>query len=308
MFAVVPPQSLIRTNGVGFRCFVATRYMPALLLAVAFSCISAVDATADLAADEPRPIRLMFLQQGPDGHPRASHEYVTGVKLLARSLRDVPRLQVTVVDADDPWIDGPERLTQADGVVLYLAEGAKWTQAEPRRKEAFARFAARGGAIVALHWAIGTKSAEPIAGFQQLLGGCHGGPDRKYQVLETTVGPARPDHPITAGIPEFKIRDEFYYRLKFVESPKAPQPVLTALIDGERHAVAWSWERGDGGRSFGFSGAHFHENWRRDEYLRLVSQAILWTLRIEPPRAGFPATLEDQEFELPPAPTKNVAK
>jgi len=74
--------------------------------------------------------------------------------------------------------EGPELLERADGVVLFLCEGAKWAQNDPKRSEALNRLAKRGGGVVGLHWALGTKEAANIEGFLNLLGGCHGGPDR----------------------------------------------------------------------------------------------------------------------------------
>ena len=65
------------------------------------------------------------------------------------------------------------------------------------------------------------------------------------------------------------------------------QPVLQAQIDGQMETVAWRWERPDGGRSFGFSGLHFHDNWGRAEYRRLVAQGVLWTMKLEIPKDGL---------------------
>src|SRR5262249_44662812 len=153
---------------------------------------------------------------------------------------------VTITRADEPWADGDKLLRQADGVVIFLAEGARWAQMDPRRQEALAKLAARGGGIVGLHWGIGTKDAKPIERVLKVLGGCHGGPDRKYQVVEVETQVADPRHPIAAGIDPFKVRDEFYYRLKFVKSEGTVRPVLRVPIDGRPETVAWSWERPDG--------------------------------------------------------------
>jgi type 1 glutamine amidotransferase len=145
---------------------------------------------------------------------------------------------------------------------------------------------------------MGTKEAEPIAAFVELFGGCHGGPDRKYQVLETNVTIADAKHPITTGIKDFKIRDEFYYKLKFAKGEPVGRAVLRADIDGEKEVVAWSWERADGGRSFGFSGLHFHENWKREEYRRLVSQAVLWAAKVAIPEKGLAVELPESAYQL----------
>ncbi len=39
--------------------------------------------------------------------------------------------------------------------------------------------------------------------------------------------------------------------------------------------VAWAYERHAGGRSFGFTGGHYHWNWGREEILKLVSKRNL---------------------------------
>src|SRR5262245_37502352 len=166
------------------------------------------------AKGEP-PKKLLLLGQGPDGHPPQTHEYVAGLKVLEKCLQPVSGLQISQVRADEPWKEGPELLARADGIVLFLCEGAKWMHADPKRLEALNELAKRQGAVVGLHWGIGTKDAQNIDGCLKILGGCHGGPDRKYQVLETDARVAALDHPIAAGLSAFPVREEFYYRLKF---------------------------------------------------------------------------------------------
>jgi type 1 glutamine amidotransferase len=244
------------------------------------------------------PKRLLLVGQGPDGHPPGTHEYVAGQNILAKCLAQVPGLEVEVVRADGPWKEGPELLGRADGVVLFVAEGAKWIADDAKRRQAFRDLAARGGGIVALHWAIGTRDAKPIDGFLALVGGCHGGPDRKYTVIEAEVQVADPRHPVTSGIDPFRVRDEFYYRLKFVQPEGSIRPVLRVPIGGQPETVAWAWERPDGGRSFGFSGLHFHENWRLPQYRRLVAQSVLWTLKLPIPRDGVPVAIKEDDLKL----------
>src|SRR6478672_1785992 len=167
-----------------------------------------------VTADDARPKRLLLVSQGPDGHPPGTHEYVAGQQLLAQSLAKVPGLEVTTSFANADWAEGPELLGKCDGVVLFLSEGGKWMNADPRRKEALLRLAERGGGITGLHWAIGIKEAENIDICLKLLGACHGGPDRKYKVFAANVAVAAKDHPATTGLKDFRIFDEFYYKLK----------------------------------------------------------------------------------------------
>lgn len=230
--------------------------------------------------------RVLLLWQKPDGHPKNTHEYELGQKIMKRELDKFSSLDPVLVNADDPWKDGPDLLAKADGAVLFISEGARWLNADAKRLAAFQAAAKRKVGLSVLHWGMGTKDADNIKPFVALFGGCHGGPDRKYKVLETDTFPiADKRHPIQLGLSTFKVRDEFYYTLKFPE--RGVNPILQARIDGENHTVAWALNRDDGGRSFGFSGLHFHENWQLSEYRRLVTQGVLWTMNVEIPKGGI---------------------
>jgi len=228
--------------------------------------------------------RVLLLWQSPDGHPKETHEYQLGQKILKRELDKFASLEVTLANADEPWKDGPDLLAKTDGVVLFVSEGAKWINADARRLAAFQASAKRGAGLAVLHWGMGTKDAKNIAAFVELFGACHGGPDRKYKVLQTDVTLADKTHPILRGMADFKARDEFYYQLK---PAKTSTPLIKATIDGEAYPVAWALQREGGGRSFGFSGLHFHENWQLPEYRRLVTQGVLWTLDVPIPKDGI---------------------
>lgn len=232
-------------------------------------------------ADGPKKVLLLY--QGPDGHPPQTHEYEAGLKLLQRLLAKSPDIEATLVRADEPWRDGPELLAKADGAVLFLSEGAKWLSSDPKRLAAFRDLAKRGGGLVVLHWAMGTRDAKNIDAFVGLFGACHGGPDRKYQVLSTQAHLVDRFHPVSRGLGHFRARDEFYYRLKRKASAAELLPIVEVEIDGRLEMVAWAWQRPDGGRSFGFSGLHFHENWQMPEYQRLVTNGVRWALGVAVP-------------------------
>ena len=241
---------------------------------LAFACAGLLGSPA-LAG----PKKLLLLYQGPDGHPKETHEYELGLKLLHKLLDKTPGLDVTLARADEPWREGPELLAKADGAVLFLSEGARWLSNDPQRLAAFRELAKRGGGLVALHWAMGTKDAKNIDAFVGLFGACHGGPDRKYKVLSAPAHVVDRFHPVARGLNHFKARDEFYYNLKHRATSAELLPILQVEIDGKLEMVSWAWQRPDGGRAFGFSGLHFHENWQVPEYRRLVTQRVLWTMR-----------------------------
>jgi type 1 glutamine amidotransferase len=250
-----------------------------------------------MAEDSPAK-QLLLLSQGPDGHPPGTHEYVAGQRVLEKCLSQVSNLTISQVRADGDWADGPELLAKVDGVVLFVSEGAKWLSADPKRRAAFAELARRGGGLSVIHWGMGTKDPANIEPFVSLFGACHGGPDRKYKFLETQVRVVAKDHAIAKGIADFKIKEEFYYQLKQQQGAASLVPLLTAEIDGAEHMVAWAWQRADGGRSFGYTGCHYHENWSRPEYQRLLAQGVLWTLKVTPPQEGFPAEVTADDVKL----------
>jgi lysophospholipase L1-like esterase len=270
---------------------------------VADLLLGAID---DLRSTGPLAVRkILLIGQGPDGHPATTHEYLAGLKVLSKCLEPVPGVEVSVVRADGPWKEGPDLIGQADGVVLFLAEGARWGEQDPKRYQALTRLAARRGGLVVLHWAMGTREAGPIDGCLQLFGGCHGGPDRKYRVLDAEVQVVEPPHPIAAGIGNFRVHDEFYYRLKFVKPQgevRPIRPILRVPIDGKMETVAWAWEhpakKGRGARAFGFSGLHFHDNWRLPAYRRLVTQGVLWTVDLPIPPDGLPVDVPEADLKL----------
>lgn len=272
------------------------------ITALATLFLVTVGLSLPVTAAEPsprKPLRLLLLWHGPDGHPRSTHEYQAGMRIIAKTLQPNRNIQAILVHANSPWPKGPELLDGADGAALFVSEGAKWISEDPKRLAAFRRLARRGGGLAGLHWGIGTRKAEPIAAYLALVGGCHGGPDRKYTVVTARATPATTGHPVLRGIAPFEVRDEFYYRLKFARGAKAIIPLLRVPIDGRDETVAWGWQRPDGGRSFGFSGLHFHKNWERTEYRRLVVQGILWTLKQPIPEKGLAVPIVAGDLQLP---------
>lgn len=222
----------------------------------------------------PRP-RVLLIGSPNDTHPRTTHEYMSAMRLLDQELRSGHGVEPVITQADSAWPDGPVLLDRADVAVVFLTEGARWLAADPARQAAFERLAGRGGGLVCLHWGMGTKAVEPIEPFVNLFGACHGGPDRKYRVLSTQVRFAT-DHPLSQGLAPVEVEDEFYYRLKTTRLGRVA-PVAWAKIDDADEMVAWAWERPAGGRSFGFSGLHYHRNWEVPEYRQLVLRGIRWT-------------------------------
>lgn len=274
-----------------------------LIVTCSLTSFSAAEGGAKPSAKKTK--RVLLIGQGPDGHPWNSHEYLAGLRILASCLQDVPQVQTILVKADEPWKQGPELLDGADVAVVFVSQGAKWLQQDPKRLAAFQQFAKRGGGLVVIHWGMGCREAKYIEKFTDLFGGCHGGPDRKYKVLTVGYELANTGHPILRGVKPLKVHEEFYYTLKFTKRGGTMTPLIRVPIDGETHTVGWAWNRPDGGRSFGFSGGHFHENWKHDSYRRMLTQAVLWTADTTPPKDGLALKYKPSDLTSPrPKPAK----
>ena len=57
----------------------------------------ALGLLAPLGVAAPPKKRVLLVGQGPDGHPKETHEYMAGVRILAKCLAKVPDVEVTVV-------------------------------------------------------------------------------------------------------------------------------------------------------------------------------------------------------------------
>ena len=139
-----------------------------------------------------------------------------------------------------------------------------------------------------------------------------------------------PEHPVTRGVKPFKIKDEWYFHMRFREEMEGVNPILSAIPPasttnradgphegnqyvrqavsrGEPQHVAWASYRADGGRGFGFTGGHFHRNWGNDDFRKVVLNAILWTAHMEVPPGGVQSAVKpaDLEQNLDPKPPRN---
>lgn len=243
-----------------------------------------------------RAKRILLIGQAPDGHPHGTHEYRAGMALLGKLLSRVKGVQVIVVSADGDWKAGPELIDSADGVVLFASEGGKWIQADAKRFAALQELSKRGGGFSCVHWGMGAKDVANISAFVNLFGGCHGGPDRRYKVVDVKMQFGK--HPILKHVQPIQVHEEFYFKLKRPKNSTGFKSLVEVIIEDADHTVSWAWERPDGGRSFGFTGLHFHENWKHETYRRLMTQGVLWSVQVAIPSNGADVAVTSKDLEL----------
>ena len=172
----------------------------------------------------------------------------------------------------------------------------------------------RGCGLCLIHWSTfvpkekaGDKVLEWVGGyFDYESGPAKNGWYSKIQTVTVKATPGR--HPIANGMTPFEAKDEFYYNLRFREKDPRLVPVLTVPMKGEgEQTVAWAVERKDGGRGFGFTGGHFFDNWKNDNYRKLALNAILWTAHVEVPEGGVKSEFPKELGAAPKAVEKRLA-
>jgi type 1 glutamine amidotransferase len=177
----------------------------------------------------------------------------------------------------------------------------------------------KGVGLACIHYATEPTMPKGEKEFLEWIGGAF---EINWSVNPTWDGDFKelPRHPITRGVKPFMIHDEWYFHLRFRDGMKEVTPILSsvppestmkradgshegnpavreAVKRGEAQTVAWACERADGGRGFGFTGAHFHKNWGDDNFRRLVLNAILWTAKVEVPNNGVQSQVTDEKLK-----------
>jgi mono/diheme cytochrome c family protein len=255
------------------------------------------------AAAAPRKVVLIG---GSNSEGPGRHEYRQGIEQIAGWLRAQPGLAVAAYP--EGWPADPRALQGAATVLLYADGEARHPLLDPVRRRAFEALMQRGAGFIALHQA-GTVPADGSLDLRRWLGGERQGFfDRSTQtaLLEPTA-----DHPVTHGVQAHASRDEFYPTLRFMA--EGVVPLLTAELnvqfrDGraivddwpQRAVVAWAYRRpGNGGRSVGYTGAHFPQALAQPMAKRLLVNAVRWTAGLGPDVAPpTPAAVEPTEDDV----------
>ena len=285
-----------------------------------FCFIAAIFVASGITdAAEPRNVLMIA---GKRSHGYGAHEHYAGLKIIEEALAD----EDTHVDVVRGWPKDDALIAEADSIVLYCDGGKRHLAiAQLDRLE---QKLGEGCGLVCMHYAVETVPGEIGDRFRALLGGHF---ELNYSVNPhwTASFTTLPDHPITHGVNPFQAKDEWYFHLQF-ESDGNVTPILSAVAPpetmiradgphqgnpdvrkavaaGEPQTVAWAYERPGGGRSFGFTGGHYHWNWGNQDILRLVTNAIRWTAEQSIPSDGSPledavnfdVLLKNQDFDQP---------
>ncbi len=267
--------------------------------------------------------KKIVLIAGTRSHGYGSHEHKAGCMLLADALNK-SGLPIEASVTTEGWPKDDSILNDADSVVIYCDGGGR----HPFNKhlDRVQELTTRGTGIVCIHYGVETVKGEAGNAFMKWTGGYF---EPHWSVNPHWVANYKklPSHPITRGVKPFRINDEWYYHMRFMEDMQGVTPILTdlppdstlkrkngahsgnpavrnAIAEGKPQHMAWARQRPDAGRGFGFTGGHFHWNWGNNDFRKLVLNAIAWTAHAEVPAKGVASktlSLEDlkanQDYE-----------
>ncbi len=265
------------------------------VLGLAFSAQTPLAKGADHA-------KIVVLAGNPS-HGPGEHEFNAGTKLIVKCLKEsAPDVEPVLVTGG--WPKDESVFKGAKSVVFFMDGGGGHPMI--RTKERMTRMRGlmdQGVGLVCLHYAV--EYPKGAVGDQLLdwLGGYYetGLSDNPHN--DSLITP-KADHPISRGVKPFHANDEWYFKIRFRPDDARVTPILIAekLVGHDKktyhdQVVAWATERADGGRSFGFTGAHFHRNWGDADFRKLVLNAILWTAKVEVPSSGVKSDVSADELK-----------
>ncbi len=294
-------------------------------LRIVFCLFLMATTLAAIQAEEAKK-KLVFIA-GKPSHPPRMHEFNAGVQLLAAQLKDTKQIDVKVVlngwPKDEKVFDG------ADAVVFYMDGGGRHevVKEDGRRLKLVDSWVKKGVGIGCMHYGVEVIADQAGEQFKRWIGGHYENSFSCNPMWEPEFK-SFPKHPVANGVKPFSIKDEWYFNMRFIDGvkghkasqagelkftpilvatpsdkvrkgpyvyPKGPYPHIEAA-SGRPEAMMWTVERADGGRGFGFTGGHYHDNWADPNFRKVVLNALVWVTGAEVPANGVESTVSTDDL------------
>jgi hypothetical protein len=258
-----------------------------------------------VAADAQK--QIVLLHDGKMSHGYGGHAYGAGFRMLARMLNEnVPAVHAVVLTQDQDLAG----LDTAAAIVL----GNDYAPLMPKLGDRIEPRMKQGVGLACLHCTLLPTDQQSRERMMAWVGGLY---ERNWSANPTWEAEFKsfPDHPVARGLKPFRISDEWYYHMRFVEDMQGITPILVAVPPestrqanphvraraGMAEVLGWVYQRPGGGRGFGFTGMHTHWNWAQDSFRKTVLNALVWIAGADVPPGGVLSqtpTLEELEFYL----------
>ena len=277
-------------------------------------CLASLCVACATSKDTRVATKKICFIAGRDSHARNQHAHGPGLQYLADELsKTMPN--ITTVIHKGGWPTDPSFFNNADAIVIYCDGGPR--HVAMKHLGQVDKLATAGVGIACLHYGVEMPKDKGGRHILEWTGG--------YFETHWSVNPHwtatfknYPKHPVTQGLEPFSMNDEWYFHMRFQEDMQGVTPVLSAVPplstvkrkDGPHsnnptarkevkaglpQHVGWVFTRTDGGRGFGFTGGHWHKNWKNDNFRKLVLNAIVWIAKLEVPKNGVPSKTPTDE-------------
>lgn len=258
----------------------------------------------------------LMLIAGSASHSTGTHEHRAGVLLFERCLANVEGLRVTT--HFDGWPENDSSFKDADAAAFYMDGGSNHPVVQENRLELIQTEINRGMGYGAIHYAVEVPAENGGSEYKQWIGGYYETYHSANPIWDAAYNNL-PDHPTMRGVESFTARDEWYFSMRFRPDKVGVTPLLVSAptdetrdgpyvhpqgpyehiqeAKGESEIMSWAVDRKDGGRGFGFTGGHFHNNWGIDGYRTFVLNSLVWIAGLDVPEGGVQCVVTDEDLE-----------
>ena len=264
--------------------------------------------------------KRVVLVAGTASHPPGMHEYNAGCILLKRCLDESKLVETRLFTSG--WPQATDAFDAADAVFLYMDGGRRHAALRDANLKQLRALMNKGVGLGCAHFAVEVPK-EHGRDWIEWLGGYYEVGFSINPIWEAKIE-SLPKHAITRGVKPFAVRDEWYFNIRFDDATGKPTPIVVGkptretrqksygpyphIVQsaGRDETLMWAYERANGGRSFGFTGGHFHENWGDDNFRKLVLNAIVWSAKADVPEPGVKSEVTATQLKenLDPKPQK----
>jgi type 1 glutamine amidotransferase len=287
------------------------------------------------SATNPPKHRKIVLIAGSKSKGPGMHEYLKSARLLKVLLDRAGLKNVETEVIYDGWPTNVPDLDTADTIV-FISDGMQWSpwSFSPERIAAIQKQIDRGCGFMIFHFAtyipyqFQKEGLVWAGGYVEYDGPKHPQMYFTQKTLTSEVLFPTPDHPALHGVKPFKVMDEFYYKATFVggnvgitpllrvpELPADPKALPGPLAGPKDQVTMWAYDRPPTpqcktpGRSIGATFGHFYDNWKNDDYRKLVLNAIVWSAHVDVPKDGIESVwADDAEVDRVLGPTPAPVK
>lgn len=259
--------------------------------------------------------KIVFIAGPKDHGSVGAHEYPKDLLLFKKCLENSPNIDGITTEFYIRQKPSIEDLKDAAAIIVHgsgdrvsgeyhalfpMNDEDNPEQAYSKEEKEYIRqldaLIKQGMGVIFLHYSLIVANPLSREYMVDWVGGYHraGYSQVKLDTVATQLAETR--HPILNGVEPWFGNEEYYYK-QYIPTDNRVTPLILGLLpefDSRDQVIAWAKQRKDGGRSFVFTGCHYHNLLGQEEdYRQLVLNGIIWAAKIKVPEEGVNSTVPD---------------